>query len=118
MVLCRTQPRSLPPRSLQLLTDTLVSALVVTGTALVPLAVVGLDRLPVGRLVGDPAVGAQNTVRQEALTQHPPTRAGRGSGPKQDVTCGADICRRSAGRRRAPPSPGRTDVSRTPSPRW
>lgn len=61
-----------------------------------------------------------NTVRQEALTYPPtpPTRAGRGSQPKQDVTCGVDICRRSADPSRARLSPGRTDVSRTPSRRW
>lgn len=38
--------------------DTFVSALVISWTALVPLAVVGLHRLPVGRLVGDPVARA------------------------------------------------------------
>lgn len=38
----------------RLLTDTFVSTLVIAWTALVPLAIVSLHRLPVGRLVGDP----------------------------------------------------------------
>lgn len=38
--------------------DTFVSALIIARTALVPLAVVGLHRLPVGRFVGDPVARA------------------------------------------------------------
>lgn len=38
--------------------DTFVSALVISWTALVSLAVVSLHRLPVGRLVGDPVARA------------------------------------------------------------
>lgn len=38
--------------------DTSLSALVVAWTALVPLPVVGLHRLPVGRLIGDPVARA------------------------------------------------------------
>lgn len=41
-------------KGFQLLTDTIVSALVIAWAALVSLAVVCLHRLPVGRLVGDP----------------------------------------------------------------
>lgn len=101
-----------------LLTDTLVSALVVAWTALVPLAIVCLDRLPVGRLVGDP----ERTTQSDRKLR-PSTDRNRKSGRQEvshhaDATCGACICRRSEGPHTAPLSHGRRDGSRTLWLRW
>lgn len=63
-ILFQIQPSSFPQRFPQLLTDTLVSAFIVSWAALVPLAVVGLHRLPVGRLVGDPVAGTTLSDRK------------------------------------------------------
>lgn len=101
-----------------LLTDTFVSALVVAWAALVPLAVVCLHCLPVGRLVGDP-----ERITQSNRTLWPSTGRNRKSAPQKmsrqaAATCGACICRRSEGPSRAPLWRGRKDASRTPSLRW